>query len=71
VNHPDGEYPDFGCSCEVYACDVFTEAETLSELKTLAKGESITHDETWTLTDGVEIGEFTNESLAELAAKIF
>ena len=71
VNHPNGEYPDFGCSCEVYACDVFTEAETLSELQTLAKDESITHAETWTLTDGVEIGKFTNESLAELAAKIF
>ncbi len=70
-NHPNGEYPDFGVSCEVYACDLFTEAETLSELKTIAKGESIVHAETWTLTDNIEIGEFTNESLAELAEKIF
>ena len=71
VNHPNGEYPDFGCSCEVYACDVFTEAETLSELKTIGKGESITHAETWTLTDGVDIGAFSNEALDELAKKIF
>jgi len=69
--NPQGEYPDFGCSCEVYACDVFTEAETLSEIQTIKKGESITHTETWTLTDHVDIGEFTNESLAELASKIF
>ena len=70
-NHPNGEYPDFGVSCEVYACELFTEAETLSELKTIAKGESIVHAETWTLTDGIEIGEFTNETLAALAEKIF
>ena len=71
VNHPNGEYPDFGCSCEVYACDVFTEAESLSELKTIAKGESITHAETWTLTDNAEIGAFSNEALENLAKKIF
>jgi hypothetical protein len=70
-NHPNGEYPDFGVSCEVYACDLFTEAETLSELQTIKKGESIVHTEVWTLTDGIEIGEFTNESLEKLAEKIF
>jgi len=71
VNHPNGEYPDFGCSCEVYACDVFTEAESLSELKTFGKGESISHTEVWTLTDGAEIGAFSNEALDTLAKKIF
>lgn len=71
VNHPDGLYPDYGCSCEAYACELFTEAESLSEMKTIKKGESIVHAETWTLTPDIEIGEFSNESLDALAEKIF
>ncbi len=71
VNHPNGEYPDFGCSCEAFACNLFTEAESISEMKTLKKGESIVHTETWILMNDVEIGEFTNESLDALAEKIF
>lgn len=71
VNHPSGTYPDGGVSCEVYASSLFTECETLSELKKLKKGESITHTERWTLYDNIEIGEFSNESLDELAGKIF
>lgn len=70
-NHPDGVYPDYGCSCESFACDLFIEAETLSELQTIKKGESIVHTETWTLTPDVEIGAFSNESLATVAEKIF
>ena len=71
VNHPDGVYPDGGVSCEVYACSLFTECESLSELKKMKKGESITHTERWTLYDNVEIGEFSNEALDEVAKKIF
>ncbi|MEA4833144.1 MAG: hypothetical protein VB118_11090 [Oscillospiraceae bacterium] len=46
----DAEYPDFGCSCEIYTCPDFTELETLSPLYTLKKGESIIHNEIWTLS---------------------
>ncbi|MCQ2771531.1 MAG: DUF4380 domain-containing protein [Clostridia bacterium] len=71
VNHPNGIYPDNGMSCEVYACENFTECETLSELKTIKKGEKIVHVERWSLFDNVDIAEFSNESLDELAKIIF
>lgn len=71
VNHPNGIYPDYGCSCEAYACDLFTEAESLSEMKTLKKGEQILHEETWTLIPDITVDAFSNESLDALAEKIF
>lgn len=71
VNHETGTYPDGGMSCEVYACEDFTECESISELKTLKKGESMTHVERWTLFDNIEIGKFSDKSLKELAEKIF
>lgn len=71
THHPDALYPDFGCSCEAYACDLFTEAESLSEIKTIKKGESIVHAETWTLTPEIELGDFSNAALDAVAEKIF
>ena len=71
VNHPAGVYPDGGMSCEVYANEHFTECESLSEVKKLKKGESITHVERWTVFDDVEIDKFSNESLDKLGEKIF
>jgi len=50
-NHPNGIYPDGGMSTEVFTNHLFAEAETLSELKTLKKGECILHTETWELID--------------------
>jgi len=50
-NHPNGNYPDGGMSTEVFTNNLFAEAETLSELKTLKKGEFIAHTETWELID--------------------
>lgn len=64
-------YPDYGVSCEVYASGYFTEAETLSPLTIMKKGEQIVHEESWTLYGDVSIGEFSNESLSELTEKIF
>lgn len=49
TNHPDGVYPDGGCSFETYTNDVMLEFETLGELKTVAKGETSEHSEVWTL----------------------
>lgn len=71
VNFPDGNYPDRGCSCEVYTCPDFTECESISELKTIKKGESIVHTEVWTVIDNIEIGKLSNASLEEIASKIF
>jgi len=65
------EYPDGGCSTEVYTNNLFEELETLSPLYTLAPNESMVHTETWTLADGIEIGEKTDAALADVAAKLF
>ncbi len=48
-NYPTGNYPDGGVSYETYSCDFFTELETLSELKKIARSESLTHTERWSL----------------------
>jgi hypothetical protein len=65
------EYPDYGCSTEVYTNALFEELESLSPLQTIEYEESITHTETWTLFDGIEIAEKTNEGLEKTATKIF
>ncbi len=49
TNHPDGRYPDGGCSFETYVCNEMIEFETLSELKTVGAGETIEHTEHWSL----------------------
>ena len=47
--YPTGVYPDGGVSFETYSCNRFTELETLSELKKVAPGETVTHTERWSL----------------------
>lgn len=64
-------YPDNGCSTEIFTNTLFEEVESLSPLKTLSKGESITHVEEWQLFDGIEITEKTDEALSEVAKKLF
>lgn len=49
TNHPDGKYPDGGCSFETYTCNNFTEVESLSELKTVAVGQTVSNTEHWSL----------------------
>ncbi len=67
----DGEYPDFGCTSEIYANNIFEELETLSPFQTIAKDETMEHIETWTLVDNIEQPEMNNEALDEVAKKIF
>jgi len=47
---PSLTYPDFGCSCEIYTCDSFTELETISPMKKVAPGETVSHEETWSFS---------------------
>ena len=54
-NHPAGNYPDGGMSTEVFCNRMFSEAETLSELKTLKKGECVTHIENWELKEAPNV----------------
>ena len=62
-NHPDGRYPDFGVSTEVFTNQFFLEAETLSELCDIQPDATISHTETWTLIDNVEKPIFDNKSI--------
>jgi hypothetical protein len=54
-NHPDGVYPDFGVSTEVFTNHLFIEAETLGELKMLKKGDIMAHTETWELKEAPDV----------------
>jgi len=67
TSYEDGEYPDFGASCEVYESDYFTEVETLSPLKTLAEGASISHTEKWKFASDVNMTSFDDESIDALS----
>lgn len=51
TNHPDGCYPDGGCSFETYTNNVMLEFETLSELKTVNAGEFNTLSEIWSVSE--------------------
>lgn len=48
------KYPDGGMSVEMYTCENFLEAETLSPMYKVAPGETIEHVERWSLYDNVE-----------------
>jgi hypothetical protein len=44
---PEETYPDFGCNFEAFTNNEFLEVESLSPLRVLAPGESVTHNERW------------------------
>lgn len=48
------EYPDFGCSAELFAAGEYLEVETLAPLQSLEPGEVATHVETWTILRAVD-----------------
>lgn len=61
----DAEYPDNGCSIEVYTNDFMLEIETLSPLYLLAPEEEIVHIEEW---EAFKVGDINSE---KDAAKYF
>lgn len=60
---PNGEYPDYGCSVELFTCGDFLEAESLSPLRVLTPGAEIHHEEVWTLKKARK-PEFTVEAIS-------
>ena len=58
----EGEYPDFGCSVEVYTNPDFLELETLGPLKTVNPSETIQHLEVWKILNVGELAS-TPESI--------
>jgi hypothetical protein len=55
-------YPDEGCNCETYTAGSFMELETVGPIHGLEPGETATHEETWRLFKGIDIGK-TEETL--------
>jgi len=51
----EGEYPDFGCSVEVYTNADMLELETLSPLQTLEPNGTVEHTEIWRIFDVEEL----------------
>lgn len=71
TNHPDGVYPDGGCSFETYTNDVMLEFETLSELKSIAPGETNELCEHWSLyKKPCEVDLKNDTSIDNLLSKI-
>ncbi len=54
----DGDnYPDFGCSVEIFTNSDMLELETLGPITKLAPGQAVEHIEYWYLFDNVEMPE--------------
>lgn len=71
TNHPNGVYPDGGCSFETYTNDIMLEFETLAELKKVAPGEVSEHTEHWSLCKKPCDVDFKNDaSIDNLLSKI-
>lgn len=71
TNHPDGVYPDGGCSFETYTNNCMLEFETLGELKTVAPGEICEHSEMWCLCHKpCEVDLKNDSSIDNLLSKI-
>jgi len=65
-NHLRNEtYPDGGVSFESYTNDKFLELETLSPLRTVEPGDSIEHEEKWSLYRGVNVDKLEEDELYE------
>lgn len=71
TNHPDGVYPDGGCSFETYVCGAMIEFETLGELKVVAPGATSEHIENWSLVKKpCDVDFKDDESIDNLLSKI-
>ena len=60
---PDKRYPDFHCSFETFTNADVLELETLGPLSSIKQSDGVEHIEHWTLSNGVNFTEFTDENL--------
>lgn len=65
----NGKYPDGGMSFESFVCGNFLECESLGELKDVAPGETIEHNEYWSLSKGSYPQSANDETLDALVQK--
>jgi hypothetical protein len=66
---PARQYPDFGCSFEIWTNGVTLELETLGPLTTLEPGARLEHVERWSL-HRVSEPLWTNDGLDQLTASV-
>ena len=52
---PQAQYPDFGCTHQLFTHSGMLELETLSPLVRLARGQAVEHEEAWWLFAGVPV----------------
>jgi hypothetical protein len=64
------EYPDFGCTFEMFTNRDFLELETLGPMVSLAPGASVTHTERWSAHRGVALRHWTDEELDTVIAPL-
>jgi len=63
--HTDATYPDFGCNCEIFTNHRMLEVESLGPLRSIAPGESLTHEEQWFISKAGRRGD-TEEELQSI-----
>lgn len=56
-------YPDFGCSLEMFTNHEFLELESLGPMRTLRPGEWLQHVERWSLHRNVKLSEITDDAI--------
>lgn len=60
------EYPDFGCSVEIFTNAAMLEVETLGPLATLEPGSAVEHVEQWSLDRAPALNDASYQELAEI-----
>lgn len=66
LDYEDGaQYPDLGCNFETFSKGDFIEMESLSPLRTLNPGESVSHTETWHLFGDIQAPDPIDETALE------
>ncbi len=70
TEHPK-DYPDGGCSFETYTNNEFIEVESLSPLKSVAAGETVSLCEKWSLLDPAKSADFSSDdSIADFLSDL-
>lgn len=67
---PEADYPDGGCSVELFTNNVIMEVETLGPIAEIEPGGSITHIERWYLFDNVAVDETEKSIEKEVFARV-
>lgn len=69
--HPHEKYPDNNCSFETYTCATFIEVESLSPLKVVSCGETVSLTEHWSLhKKPCDVDFSCDESIDKMLSKI-